>query len=132
MQFKLKTTLSLALDPKLTWILFSKERNAFIVGDERKSFALPLHQPDAASSLSAEPMSGSCNLPIPTALYDEFRQRSWHGLQFLERDRAQKAPSGDLLRLLTFGPDYGDCLLHPAPAQSFHCAAGPSNCLLAI
>jgi hypothetical protein len=113
MQFKLRATPRLPIDPQLTWIFFSKERNGFIVGDDKQSFALPLHQPDAPSSQPAEPAS-TANLPIAQAMYDEFRRQSWHGFQFLDRDRAPKARDGDLVRLLVFGPNYGDCVLHPA------------------
>ena len=113
MQFKLKATPRLPIDRQLMWIFFSKERNGFIVGDDKQSFALPLHQPDAPSSQSAEP-AGAANLPIAATMYDEFRQQSWHGFQFLDRDRALKARDGDLLRLLVFGPNYGDSVLHPA------------------
>lgn len=112
------------LDPKLTWIIFCVEDGRFYVGDAEHAFGIPLHQPDAPSSLKAESLGGPCNLPLSPDVYDAFRRQSWHGFQFLDLESARKAPAGDMLRMLVFGPDYGDCLLHRATGMIFSLRGG--------
>ncbi len=119
MQFKLLATTTLSLDPQLHWLWYSTQTNSFITGDNRKAFSLPISNPSAPSSLTSDfpydervPSIHPCNLPITTSLYEEFAKQSWHGFQFLKA--SSPAYDGDLLRTLTFGPDYGHYLLHPA------------------
>jgi hypothetical protein len=127
MQFELLVTITLPLKPQLQWLWYSDQSRAFIVGDERAAFALPLTSPNAASPLPpARPFDEAatdhhpCNLPIPAALYDEFSAQSWHGFRFLASNAYDHAVDeagdrvGDLLRTLVFGPDYGHYVCHPA------------------
>jgi hypothetical protein len=127
MQFSHLATVSLALDSKTQWIWFSNLTQSFIVGDERRAFALPVASANASKPLRAErelelriPPLHPCNLPIPSALYDEFASELWHGFRFLEEGaythtkNAAGETTGDLLRTLVFGPDYGHFVLHPS------------------
>ena len=125
MQIQLIATTRLSLDPKLTWLWYSDATKAFIVGDEKASYAVPIDNPATATSLVPERpfnndgQSPPRNLPIPAALYAEFAQMRWHGFRFLDASASElpveggKPPSGDLVRTLVFGPDYGHFVLHP-------------------
>jgi hypothetical protein len=122
MEIKLLTTLSLPLDPQLQWLWYSRQSASFITGDERAAYAIPTSNPHAPVKLppAQEALSPSCNLPVTRPLYEEFCSESWHGFKFLDVSAYQKAvdskgqQTGDLLRTLVFGPDYGQCVLDPA------------------
>jgi hypothetical protein len=124
MQFTLKANQTLEIDPPMTWIIYSKQTRSFIVGDEKKAFALSLDRLGPAIELPPETVVDSCNLPISGALYDEFRRQPWHGLQFLERATYQQAPDGNLLCTLIDMPDYGQCVLHPATGALLRMRSG--------
>jgi hypothetical protein len=126
MQFTRLATSSPALDPKLQWLFFSPQTNAFITGDDRQAFSIPLSSPSAPIPLQpARPFENHippphpCNLPIPDSLYTEFAATPHHGLHFLDPATCQlplgkKGPlDGDILRSLVFGPDYPTLLFHP-------------------
>jgi len=124
MRFTHKTTQHLGLDRALIWIIYSDRTRSFVVGDEKKAFAFPVDQPGAPRPLPAEPATGLYNLPIPGALYDEFRQQPRHGFQFLDRKHYAAAPDGDLLRTLVFGLNYGHPMLHAGTGAIFALKGG--------
>jgi len=120
MRFDLLANTRLDLQPQLQWLWFSNKLNAFVTGDERSSFSIPLDDPGSPKSLDASWRSGACNLPIPDELLDEFLAEPWHGFRLLSRAEYERAVDekgnsvGDMLRTLVFGPDYGTYVLHPA------------------
>jgi hypothetical protein len=124
MQFELLASISLPVQPALTWLWYSRSMDSFIVGDERSAFALPVAKPTALTPLNPPRQTMElplhpCNLPIPASRYEDFVAEQWHGFQFLEWSAYDSAvdknghPVGDLLRTLVFGPDYGHYVLHP-------------------
>lgn len=121
-QFKLLSASPLSLQAQLQWLLYAPTTEAFLVGDERAAFAVPLSSPASLMALKPAREVGTghpCNLPIPAEFYDELARPDWHGLRFLtcaEYDNAKDDKGhavGDLLRTLVFGPDYGLYVLHP-------------------
>ena len=127
MKFELLATASPALKPQLHWLFYSRRSAAFITGDDRAAFALPVSDPGAMAPVrpAAEddalpPPGHPSSLPIPASLYEEMAAEPWHGFRLLERSAYDRAvdeaghPVGDLLRTLVFGPDYGHYLLHPS------------------
>jgi hypothetical protein len=125
MQFKLVTTTTPAVDPRLQWLFFSDQTKSFIVGDEKRAYAQSVSGSATLGPLPGTPADTGavathpCNLPIPRGLYDEFAGVSWHGFKFMEYTAYDHAidgkgyPVGDLLRTLVFGPDYGHYVVHP-------------------
>lgn len=121
-QFKLRSASPLPLQPQLQWLLYAPTTDAFLIGDERAAFAVPLSSPASLTALKPAREAGTahpCNLPIPAEFSDELAGQDWHGFRFLtcaEYDRAKDDKGhavGDLLRTLVFGPDYGLYVLHP-------------------
>jgi hypothetical protein len=126
MQFKLLSTTTLPLQPQLQWLWYSDQSRGFVTGDDRAAFLLPVANPAAPTPLqparqfdASSPPRHPCNLPVPASMLDEFLHEPWHGFRFLEAseyDHAvdeKRAPVGDLLRTLVFGPNYGHYILHP-------------------
>ncbi len=127
MEFKLLETVSVNLQPKLQWLLYSSQHAAFVSGDEQSAFAIPVATPSSPLPLQpfrqhdpTSPQHHPCNLPVPEDIYREFAASSWHGFRFLsisDYDSAIDSDGqyvGDLLRMLVFGPHYGHYVLHPA------------------
>jgi hypothetical protein len=127
MQMQMLATTQLSLQPQLMWLFYSNKTSSFIVGDERRAFALPTSNPAAALPLQPSrvidpnaPLSHPVNLPIPAELFEEFQTQLWHGFRLLDDSAYARAvddagrPVGDLLRTLVFGPNYGLYVEHPA------------------
>jgi hypothetical protein len=120
-QFRQIGTVSLATQGQLLWLWHSKQTASFIVGDDRQTFAIPVSGPVRVSPLNAAkeyenqiPPRHPCNLPVPAELCEEIAATNWRGFRFLDCAACKKFGSGDLLRTLVFGPDYGHPLIHPA------------------
>ena len=135
MRFKLLAVTTLPLQTQLQWVWYARGTKRFIVGDDRKAFAVT--ETGAAVGLAAArefdervPAVRPCNLPVPWEVHAELAGESWHGLRFLEAAAYDLgvdggAPAeGDLLRTLVFGPDYGLLVLHPASGLVLGLRAG--------
>jgi hypothetical protein len=120
-QFRFLGQATLPLQPQLQWLLSAPTTNAFLVGDEKASFAASVSNPGSPTALNPARERGAshpCNLPIPAELFEELRGEDWHGFRFLkcaDYDNAKDDRGhavGDLLRTLVFGPDYGLYVQH--------------------
>src|SRR2546423_15087812 len=87
--FKLVATIPLQISPQLQWIWYSKQSESFIMGDDKRSFAIAISKPNAPTALSvgSDTFAGQphpYNLPLPEALYREFAESPRQGLRFLD------------------------------------------------
>src|SRR6478609_5476653 len=106
MSIQCLTTLDLHLQPQLQWLWYSGATHAFVTGDDKVAYSVPLPNPTGPTALDAGgSFKSACNLPISDALKDELLSQPWHGLRFLDR-AAYDGVDADLLRTLVFGPDY--------------------------
>lgn len=131
MQMKFIGAADLPCDRQLIWAYYSEKMQSFICGDDKRAFSIALSRPSAPVEVTAAfSESHPCNLPIPSEMYEEFAERPWHGLKFLNRAAydcaidARGQSVGDLLRTLVFGPDYGHYVLHPPSGLIFSLRSG--------
>lgn len=158
MDLDLLTSLNLALQPQCCWLWFSEVTSSFIVGDDKRAFAVSVSHPEEAKPLTPAPKfprdvpiqsaghvptiqdyrqqySHPLNLPIPDLLYDELAQHPWHGFQLLPRCAYEQLPAddpslfGDLARTLAFGPDYGLYFLHCSSSMVLNLRSGSMQLL---
>jgi hypothetical protein len=136
MNLTLISSATLEVIPLMLW--YSSHVRGFVAGDERVACVLlpeEFRTPTSLISSRKYDPEFPCVLPLPQELQAEFAEMPWHGLHFLsaaEYDHAvddKGRRTGDLLRTLHYGPDYGLYVRHRASGLILSLKSGSLNLL---